>query len=89
MKKAIPITQRAKSSPLKADLALIQGAANLGQSKVGMSAMNQILPVSNPSVGILSPEKDTEEDPNKDPNKDPNNKGGDQDKNGETETETK
>ena len=85
MKKAIPITQRAKSSPLKADLALIQGAANLGQSKVGMSAMNQILPVSKPGVGILAPEKDTEEDPNKDPN----NEGGDQGENGETETETK
>ena len=46
-----------------------------------MSAMNQILPVSNPSVGILSPEEDTEEDTDKN-KKDGNDNQGE---NGKTE----
>lgn len=63
MKKSVPITQRAKSSPLKVDLGLIQGAATLGMSKVKGDAAAQFKPVSQPSTILSNPPIDEEEKP--------------------------
>lgn len=72
MKKSTPITQRAKSSPLKADLGLIQGAATLGMSKVKGDAAAQFKPVSLPSTILSNPPID-EDGTTNDKDKDENN----------------
>ena len=74
MKKVRPITQRAKCSPLKADLSLIQGAATLGMSKVQGDAAAQFRPVSMPNT-MLSEAPIDEENSNTDPNNDGANNG--------------
>ncbi len=61
MKKSVPITQRAKCSPLKADLGLIQGAQALGMSKVQSDAAAQFKPVSLPSTILSDPPIDEDE----------------------------
>jgi len=80
MKKLIPITQRAKSSPLKADLSLIQGAATLGMSKVQSDATAQFRPVSMPDT-ILSEAPIDEKKSNTDPNNDGENNENNNDEN--------
>ena len=61
MKKSVPITQRAKSSPFKVDLELIQGAATLGMSKVKGDAAAQFKPVSLPATILSTPPIDEDE----------------------------
>tara|TARA_B100000497_G_C7240034_1_gene174633 strand:- start:170 stop:424 length:255 start_codon:yes stop_codon:yes gene_type:complete len=80
MKKSIPITQRAKCSPLKADLSLIQGAATLGMSKIQGDATAQFRPVSMPDT-MLSEAPIDEEESNTDDNNDGENNENNNDEN--------
>lgn len=86
MKKSIPITQRAKSSPLKADLGLIQGAATLGMSKVQSDATAQFRPVSMPDI-MLSAAPIDEEKQDTDDNKNGGKDGGKDNENNENNSD--
>jgi hypothetical protein len=64
MKKCTPITQRAKSSPLRADMALIQGAGMTGRGFNSFATTFTGAPEPKAANLVTKPEED--EDKNKD-----------------------
>ena len=64
MKKCTPITQRAKSSPLRADVSLIQGAGMVAKPFNDYSQMFKGIP--EPKAADLVTKPEGEEDKNED-----------------------
>ena len=73
MKKCTPITQRAKSSPLRADISLIQGAGMVAKPFNDYSQMFKGIPEPKAANLVAKPEegenKNEDDENNKDENK--------------------
>lgn len=80
MKKCTPITQRAKSSPLRADISLIQGAGMVAKPFNDYSQMFKGIPEPKAADLVTKPKKDEGE------NNDGEN-GNDENGNGENNNE--